>query len=317
MTSDKISVKSKYLIVMHLEIIRRRYKVALALLVVTVISPSGCTPVRERFRPNENPNAASNSAAAPARELSAGIHLLLGNPSNATADPANRDNYLLVGDAAAISYNESRGTANWVSWRTTRFDLGDRLPRPDYQPDPRLPLEFERIGYYDYSGSGYDRGHMLPSADRFGNAAMNEQTFYMSNIVPQTGSLNQFPWEKLESYARSLARKGNDLYTIAGVYGEKGRLRGKVAVPTNCWKIIVVLPRGSTLKNLGEKTRVIAVDMPNIDGIENDGWEKYRTSIRSIEQKTGYDFLSALPVELQDKLENRIDDKWLRPLSSK
>ena len=147
----------------------------------------------------------------------------------------------------------------------------------------------------DYSGSGYDRGHMVPSADRFANAKLNEEAFLMTNVVPQTGALNQFPWEKLESYARSQAKKGFDVYTIAGVYGDQGRLKNKVTVPTNCWKIIVFLPHGTGVDEIDVRTRIIAVDMPNKEGIENDGWQKYRTTIRAIEQKTGYDFFRWMP----------------------
>ena len=52
-------------------------------------------------------------------------HLLLGNPSNATPDPADRTNYLLVKPRYALSYNDVTGTPNWVSWRMTAADLGD------------------------------------------------------------------------------------------------------------------------------------------------------------------------------------------------
>jgi len=51
----------------------------------------------------------------------------------------------------------------------------------------------------------------------------------------------------------------------------------------------------------------MSLDMPNIDGIESQSWQKYRTSIRAIEEKTGYDFLQFLPGELQDRLEGRIE----------
>jgi endonuclease G len=126
----------------------------------------------------------------------------------------------------------------------------------------------------------------------------------MTNIVPQTPALNQKPWEKLESYARFLVRRGWDLYSIAGPYGEQGRLKGKVTVPTNCWKIIVVMPRGAPVDSIHERTRIIAVDMPNSRGVANDKWEKYKTTVREIEQKTGLDFLSAVPPDLQEILEN-------------
>jgi hypothetical protein len=52
-------------------------------------------------------------------------HLLLGNPSNAKDDPGDKDNYLVKKEFFALSYNNARGTPNWVSWRLTKDDLGD------------------------------------------------------------------------------------------------------------------------------------------------------------------------------------------------
>ncbi|MFT3743951.1 MAG: DNA/RNA non-specific endonuclease [Pyrinomonadaceae bacterium] len=224
--------------------------------------------------------------------------LPFGNPSNASTDP---DNYLLTHRSHVLSYNNSRGTLNWIAWRTTAADLGEKRERSRFEEDRSLPNGFRRVQYYDYSGSGYDRGHVVPAADRFADESLMEETFLMTNIVPQTGDLNQFPWNKLEMYARGIARNGSELYTIAGVYGEKGRLRGKVTVPTNCWKVIVVLPRGQT--TITKTSRIIAVDMPNIDGIENENWQKYQTTVRDIEQKTGLDLFSAIPRDIQDTIE--------------
>jgi endonuclease G len=168
-----------------------------------------------------------------------------------------------------------------------------------------LPKWYNRIGYYDYSGSGYDRGHMVPSADRFANPRLNEETFMMSNIVPQTGALNQFPWNEFEMYVRSQARKKLDVYQIAGCYGKAGRLKHKITVPTNCWKIAMIMPRGRTPDKLDERTRILAVDMPNIEGIENAKWQKYQTTIREIEQRTGLNIFSDRPQLLQDTIETR------------
>ncbi len=267
---------------------------------------SGCDRIRERSYPNRDVSPSPAAKPLPPAPLS--IHLMLGNPSNATRDPANKDNYLLIRNSHALSYNNSRGTSNWVAWKTTREDLGDRLERVEFMPDPLLPRGFTRITTFDYIGSGYDRGHIVPSADRFAAPPANAETFYMTNIVPQAGELNQFPWEKLESYSRFLARHGNDIYTIAGIYGDKERLKRKVTVPTNCWKIVVVLPAGSDITDIDENTRVIAVDMPNVNGIANNWWETYLTSVRAIEQKTGYNFFAEFPQELQEALENKIDE---------
>lgn len=289
--------------------ISRHFRPALAIAAIALcLIAAGCSRIRSEINETRKEINARDSAppvwSPPANESP---NLAFGNPSN--AELSDRNNFLILGDGHAISYNDSRGTANWAAWRTTRADLGERLPRPDFRPDPRLPAGFRRIEYFHYSGSGFDRGHLVPSADRFGNRKLNEETFYMTNIVPQTGSLNQFPWEKLESFSRSLVYRGNDLYTVAGCYGDKGHLKKRVTVPTNCWKVIVVLKAGAAIETVNASTRIIAVDIPNIDGIENDVWEKYRTTVREIERRTGYDLLSALPAELQETLENSLDAK--------
>lgn len=275
-------------------------------MLASAIAAGGCDRVHDQFRVNTNTNSNSTNSQAIPQAL-ASVHLTFGNPSNATSDAANENNFLVVGEGSVFSYNNSRGGVNWVSWRTTRDDVGDSIPRPDFRPDPRLPKWYKRIGYYDYSGSGYDRGHMVPSADRFSNPKLNEETFMMSNIVPQTGALNQYPWNKFEMYVRSQAWRKLDVHQIAGCYGDAGRLKNKVNVPTNCWKIAVILPRGGKPEQIDGRTRILAVDMPNIQGIEKDPWERYKTTIRAIEKKTGLNFFAQHPEALQDLIETRME----------
>lgn len=237
--------------------------------------------------------------------------LPFGNPSDATAGD-NADNYLIVHRSHVLSYNNSRGTLNWVAWRTRRSDLGERIERPDFEADGSLPPNFRRARYYDYSGTGYQRGHMLPSADRFGDAELNAETFLMTNIVPQEGDLNEFPWQKLEAHARKLVYRGGETYTIAGVYGDKGKLKDKVTVPTNCWKVIVVFTRGQSVQKIDATTQIIAVDMPNIDGVDDEPWQNFVTSIDAIEQRTGLDLFDLL----RDDVENAIEARVIKPPSN-
>jgi endonuclease G len=274
------------------------------LLIAVVMTAHGCERIHDQFRVNTNSNT-TDSNTEKSTPIPASVHLAFGNPSNATQDPADKDNFLVVGDGSVFAYNNSRGGVNWVAWRTTRDDVGDSIPRPDFRPDPRLPKWYTRIGYYDYSGSGYDRGHMVPSADRFANPRLNEETFMMTNIVPQTGALNQYPWNKFEMYVRAQARKKLDIYQIAGCYGDAGRLKNKITVPTNCWKIAMIMSRGRTPDKVDVRTRIIAVDMPNIDGIENEKWQRYQTPIREIEQRTGLNIFSQHTQQLQDAIETR------------
>jgi endonuclease G len=233
------------------------------------------------------------------------IYLALGNPSNALQNSSNADNYLMINTAYVLSYNNSRGAANWVAWRITESDFGNAERQNNFRPDPNLPKNFTRITPTDYTGSGFDRGHLCPSADRSSSPEANSQTFYMTNMIPQTPDLNRNVWNDFETYSRDLVKRGKvDLYIVAGCYGEKGRLKMKITVPTNCWKLIVAVPPGADSSAINENTHVIAVDMPNAPNIGKTDWRKFRTTVRAIEQRTGYNFLSNLPQNLQDKLEN-------------
>lgn len=234
------------------------------------------------------------------------VYLALGNPSRARANPFYADNYLLVNKFYALSYNRSKGIANWVAWRLTKNDMGGVRRQNDFRPDERLPNNWKKIFPSYYSRSGYNRGHIIPSADRTWSQEANSSTFLMTNMMPQTPELNQGPWEKLERYSRSMARRNMDLYIYSGCYGEKKKLRRTVTVPTSCWKIIVTTPYGS---NINSETRIIAVDIPNTKGIKDKNWRDYRTSVRNIESKTGYDFLTVLPKDLQDVLETKVDSR--------
>lgn len=234
------------------------------------------------------------------------IYLALGNPSNAsTSDP---NNYMLVNNYMVISYSRDRGIPNWVAWRVTKADLGQLDREDSFRPDDRLPKGWTRITPTDYTGSGFDRGHVCPNADRYSSREAADSTFVMTNMTPQTGDLNRGPWQKLEAYLRTLVTRGSDVYIYAGVYGEKGKIKKKVTIPTNNWKVAVVVPAGSDISAINEKTRVIAINMPNVNGIKNADWQVYRTTVRQIEQNTGYNLLSSLPQNIQDALETKTDN---------
>lgn len=244
-----------------------------------------------------------NQPTTPAE--AAKVFLAPGNPSNAGASDPN--NYLMVNNYYAVSYSRDRAIPNWVAWRVTKADKGDVDRVDSFRPDDRLPQGWVQVRPADYTGSGYDRGHLCPNADRNGNPDAMASTFLMTNMTPQTPDLNRGPWERLESYLRTLVTRGSDVYIIAGVYGDKGKLKNKVTIPTNNWKIAIAVPAGADMSAVSEKTRVIAVDMPNVKGIKNADWQTYRTTAREIEQKTGYKFFSNLPQNLQASLENKTD----------
>ena len=250
-------------------------------------------------RPPGTINQPRNAAEAQA------IYLAFGNPSNASASDPN--NYLMVNNYYVLSYSRDRGIPNWAAWRVTKADMGN-LDRVDsFRPDDRLPNGWARVTPSDYVRSGYDKGHVVPNADRDATEESQASTFLMTNMIPQTGDLNRGPWAKFEGYLRTLVTRGSDVYIVAGAYGEKGKLKNKVTVPTNTWKIVVALPAGSDISAASANTRVIAVDMPNVNGIKNADWETYRTTVKDIEQKTGDKFFTNLPQDLQNKLKSKVD----------
>jgi endonuclease G, mitochondrial len=243
--------------------------------------------------PSPNTVASNNTA-----------HLTLGMPSPASLNP---EDYLLIKPYYALSYNSTKGLSNWVSWQLNASWIGGADRQNDFRPDATLPTSFTPITPDDYTGSGYDRGHLCPSADRTRDLAMNSATFLMSNMTPQTPDLNRGPWEKLESYSRKLVSQGKELYIIAGVAGTQGSLlRGKVTVPDRNWKVVVILDQpGLGVAGITSETRIIAVNMPNTRGIKNTGWGQYLTTVDQIEQMTGYDLLSNVSPEIQAVIESR------------
>ena len=227
-------------------------------------------------------------------------HLMFGNLSN--AGQGNPDNILIEREQYAISYNKSLNRLNWAGWWVDGRWLGRTGRQDDFRPDGVLPRGFYQVRASEFRGSGYDRGHMVPSGDRTANSRDNSLTFLMTNVFPQAKENNRGPWRELEEYGRDLVEEQNkSLYVMGGVYGDQGKA-GKVVVPGRVWKVIVVLDHIDD--EVDRRTDVIAVDMPNSDEVEGD-WREYVTSVDRIEIATGYDLLSDVPAEIQAIVEGQ------------
>ncbi|MGI8502875.1 MAG: DNA/RNA non-specific endonuclease [Hassallia sp.] len=111
--------------------------------------------------------------------------------------------------------------------------------------------------------------------------------------------------------------QGKELYIISGSYGTGGTgsngtkttiAGGKVTVPARTWKVIVVLnSSNSGASSVTTNTRIIAVNMPNSQGIRNADWRNYRVSVDSIEVNTGYNLLSNVSSSVQSVIESKVD----------
>lgn len=239
---------------------------------------------------------------------SSSVHLTMGNPSNAVTSISSPTNYLMEKAQYAMSYHRDNGTPNWTSWHLASSWLGSTPRQDDFRADTTLPAGWYQVQATSYSGSGYDRGHMCPSGDRTASVADNSATFLMTNMIPQAPDNNQQTWANLETYCRTLVGQGNELYIISGGQGVSGFINsGHVAVPTNTWKVIIVLPSGSNdVSRVTTSTRVIAVVMPNQNGISTN-WRNFRVSVDYVESITGYDFFSNVPDSIENVIEQTVD----------
>lgn len=259
--------------------------------------------------------------ATPHSDAAIGITLQtqLGNASNAIVDATNHSNYLIERAQYGLDYDDAYGEPNWVSWDLTSADIGSS-GRSSFTTDTTLPTGFYRVKPSDYTYSGYDRGHMCPSADRTITDADNAVTFYMSNVMPQTPDNNQGVWENFEYYCRSLANTGNEMLITSGGSGYTGAFipSGVAAIPGFTWKVAVVVPpgTGSALSRIDTATRVISIKVPNISGIRSDPWTMYVTSANQVQADTGYTFFTALASNVASVLRAKVDGAPMPTITS-
>ncbi|MFV0607486.1 MAG: DNA/RNA non-specific endonuclease [Niabella sp.] len=237
-------------------------------------------------------------------------NLLLGNPSNAVQDATTApNNYLMINRYYTCSYSRDRATPNWVSWHLQKSNYGTVSRTDNYQPNPDLPEGWYKVMASSYNGSGYNRGHNCPSGDRTSTKEANYAVFLMTNMIPQTSDNNGLTWNNLEVYTRTLTDAGNECYVIMGSYGNKGTIdNGKITIPSNIWKVVVVLPTGNNdLSRITASTRVICVNTPNDNGVSSE-WRNYRVSLKAIEDATGYNLLSNIDAGVKAALLNKVDN---------
>jgi endonuclease G len=263
-------------------------------------------------------------ATGTAPPFPASVHLTLGNPSGAVASIGQPNNYLMEKPEFALSYNRDLGRPNWVSWHLSDDWIGTLTRVDTFRPDPEVPSDWYRVQSFDFSGSGFDRGHMTPNADRDKETSIpiNQATFLMSNMVAQAPDNNQGPWATFENYLRTLTGdtvSPSEIYIVAGPVGIGGTgdngsfntiADGHVTVPAYTWKVALVLPKddgGNDLSRVSCSTRTIAVLMRNINLVRTSPWEDYLTTVDAVEALTGYNLFSSLPEPIQNCVEAGIN----------
>lgn len=201
-----------------------------------------------------------------------------------------------------LSYDVKNKTPQWVAWELTKAETkGNEERTNDFQPDP--DVIGAKVVTYDYSGSGYDRGHMAPAGDMKWNKKAMQESFYMSNICPQNHNLNTENWNDLEVKSREWARRYGKVYIVCGpIYnGKRTEYIGdhRVKVPDAFFKVILI--------DTNNKQCALGFLFENESG--ERPLKKYLTPVDEIEKITGMDFFSALPDNIENNLEAEVLDK--------
>ena len=221
------------------------------------------------------------------------VHAPYGMPQ-ASAQPICREGYLVVYDAAAkipkfVTYTLPPQNAVGCFPRTNAFVADESVPNG---PTPQ-----------DYVGTGYDKGHASPDGDQSWSQQVEYESFLMTNMYPQAGSLNRGIWKLLETSVRGWALQRNQAYTIyvGGIYGAGDKVIGNgVVVPHGFYKIVINQATGE----------VAGWGFPHTPPYPNLGNDltKFRMPIAQIEQTAGVKFaFPANAKELQPGQEWSVD----------
>ena len=220
------------------------------------------------------------------------------------------ENKLLDKVYITVCYNLQWKIPMWVGYHLELSQISGDVKRTDrFRFDPSLG-EDQQASLSDYLRSGFDRGHMAPSADFRGDLVANAETFLMTNIAPQTPALNRVVWRKIESDIRKLVDHEADVWVYTGNLVPSDpenavrTLDGGVHVPSHSWKAILVA-NGDTQEIKG----LYGLLVPNWFGGLMKNTSHYVVSVDKLEEQTGLDFFSQLPDDIEGAME-AVVPKW-------
>lgn len=234
------------------------------------------------------------SFAATANTTECNGHLLKGIPSTISDQQLCRDGY-------AVGYNYQTKNADWVAYHVTKESVNLKYKRSNkFQADSELP-EYAQSTLTDYKSSGYDRGHLAPSAAMDFTQNSMQQSFLLSNMSPQLPGFNRVGWRILEEHIRDLANTYNDLYVVTGpIYnGNEATIGDGVIIPSAFYKVILD-------PNYDE---AIAFVVPHRD-LSGSELSNFVTTVDDVEQQTGLDFFSTVRDSVENDMERQLWDMW-------
>lgn len=202
-----------------------------------------------------------------------------------------------------VSFNRDKHIPNWVAWELTADEAKGGEPRYNtFAADPNVKGSATPD---DYRNSSFDRGHMAPAGDMKWDREAMIESFLMTNIAPQAGTLNRGAWKKLEEKCRQRAHADSAIVIVCGpVPGDPVEMHigaTGVAVPQRFFKVI--------LSPYIDKPCAIGFIMPN--GSVPGGMQAHAMTVDQVEEITGFDFFSELPDDIEQEIESKVNfTRW-------
>ena len=212
-------------------------------------------------------------------------------------------------------YKLFANTYNTGSGDVTRYrpDNNETLtPTSQYPNDPELPAEYQ-FTVDPYKSTGYDHGHIVPSADRQKHTEANYQTFFLTNMQPQNNNFNAGIWADMEQQLRLWAAGYDTLYVCKGgtidraeyIKAYLGSGANKIPIPKYFF-MAVLAKKGNDFKATG-----FWIDQ---DNHPSSNLKYYAVTIQTLQSHTGIDFFCNLPDDIENTVENiaasQMEKEW-------
>ena len=181
-----------------------------------------------------------------------------------------------------------------------------------FKEDPEVPSA-TRSTLSDYSGSGFSRGHLCPSADRRASNAQQALTYYLSNMQPQYQTHNGAQWATLEANVRTWAAQFDTLYVVKAGTIENVTINGstKSGIKSVKCNNRLIVPEYFYMALMGYTKSTNTYTAVGIWTYHyNDSGDKQDEvymSIDELETRTGIDFFCNLPDEVEETVEASYD----------
>lgn len=235
--------------------------------------------------------------------------------SEGAPNSAETLNYVVLYDQSKYAPVWTAHTMNSTYWPDENAGRND-----SWTSDPAISLT-QQTGLDNASSVGYSRGHLVASEYRQTTVKQNKQTFYYSNQAPQWQSgFNDGIWATLEGRVKTMAPSGQYtmLYVVTGVLYEGNTTTlpssGKnVPIPSHFYKCIMKC----SLNGSGQVTGAQGIAFVYTNASHTgENYVSGATSIRSIEQRAGFDFFARVPDDLENSAETNTDHSWFTGVSN-